>query len=396
MDTLPFLLGSESSGEPIIPIDPAKSSYQETWLQELLRLHPEILPVAEIESVFHPLIPIGREVPVTAGYIDNLFISERGYPVIVETKLWRNPEAKREVLAQLIDYASSISDWTFEKLDQVSRTYTKQYEGRELGLIEWVETKHSPDVDRHFFEETVSRNLRLGRILLLVVGDRIRSSVIEMLSYINKYPHLAINVALIELRFYKLTKGGDWPILVVPSILAKTEILERSIVQVNVTLEGVVKVDATQEKFIETPTTVRSSMSEDDFWERLKNQNPEALEPARKLVSYYREKAIVIKPRENSIAFHLYLPETDQRVSLFFVRTDGIVECWPPTISGQLTKVGLDKNLMDVFVRELQEILKHSTKKLAVNYPLNKVDVDAFITVFDRFIDGLIKAEPKE
>ena len=120
MNTVPFLIGSNSSGERLKPIDPVQAAYQEKWLQELIHRHPDILPVAEIEPVFYPLVPIGREVPVTAGYIDNLFISAQGYPVIVETKLWRNPEARRNVLAQLIDYAASISDWTYEKLDQVA------------------------------------------------------------------------------------------------------------------------------------------------------------------------------------------------------------------------------------------------------------------------------------
>ena len=396
MTTIPFLIDSDSNGERLNAIDPGQSLYQENWLQEMIRLHPDILPVSEIESVFSPLIPIGREVPVTAGYIDNLFISAQGYPVIVETKLWKNPEAKRDVLAQLIDYASSVSDWSFEKLDLVARNYTKQFEGHTVGLSDWVDNHYKLEIDKRYFEETVSRNLRLGRILVLVVGDYIRSSVIDMLGYINKYPHLAMNVALIELKCYRVKKESDWPLLVVPSIMARTEIVERSIVQVNVAVDGTSKITATQEKIESKPSVNRSKLTEDEFWQRLKNQEPESLAKAQQLISYYSEKeGVVIQPRDNSIAAHLYLPETGQRISLFFIRTDGVIECWHGTIDLQLSRGGLEKQLLDDYVNDLDPILKHRTKQWSINYPLIKVDVDALIVVIDRFIQKLIQAEPK-
>ena len=64
-----------------------KRSIDEYWLQELIRKQPDLLPVEDIEPVFAPLIPIGREVSTNAGSIDNLFISPDGYLTIVETKL---------------------------------------------------------------------------------------------------------------------------------------------------------------------------------------------------------------------------------------------------------------------------------------------------------------------
>ena len=117
MKASPFLIQKESVGERLHAVGPNERLHDESWLQEVLRIHPDILPTAEIEPIFHPLIPIGREVTVGTGSIDNLFISHRGYLVLVETKLWRNPEAKREVVAQAIDYGSSISKWSYSSLD---------------------------------------------------------------------------------------------------------------------------------------------------------------------------------------------------------------------------------------------------------------------------------------
>ena len=42
------------------------------------------------------------------GFIDNLFITPRGDIVLVETKLWRNPQARREVIAQALDYVAAL------------------------------------------------------------------------------------------------------------------------------------------------------------------------------------------------------------------------------------------------------------------------------------------------
>ena len=125
MESIPFLINDDTSGQSLHPIGSIKGIKNETWLQELLRRHPGILPVAQIEPVFSPLVPIGREVTIETGAIDNLFISHRGYLVLVETKLWQNPEAKREVLAQAIDYGSSLSKWTYERLNNVVKDYTQ-------------------------------------------------------------------------------------------------------------------------------------------------------------------------------------------------------------------------------------------------------------------------------
>ncbi len=227
MKAPPFLIQQDAAGERLHAIGEDERLHDEHWLQEVLRIHPDILPTAEIEPIFHPLVPIGREVTVATGSIDNLFISHRGYLVLVETKLWRAPQAKREVVAQAIDYGSSISKWTYTDLDGIVRKYTERYDGQTYGLIDWVLNQLGPvEGGQEEFEETVAKNLRLGRFLTLIVGDRIRPSLIEMVDYVNtKYPHLATEVALVELSCHRWKPTSDWPLLIVPRIIARTEIV---------------------------------------------------------------------------------------------------------------------------------------------------------------------------
>jgi hypothetical protein len=94
-----------TSGTPIVENDDGYSAltrllltandFKEGWLQKIILENPAILPINEIEPVFFPAIPIGRETHLTSGFIDGLFISKRGFITIVEAKLWRNPESNR-------------------------------------------------------------------------------------------------------------------------------------------------------------------------------------------------------------------------------------------------------------------------------------------------------------
>jgi hypothetical protein len=98
-----------------IPLN--KKHFQENWLQKIIHNNPQILPIDDIESGCAPLLSLGREISTSIRYIDNLYIFPNGYLTIVETKLWRNPEAKREVVGQIIDYAKELTNWNFTKLN---------------------------------------------------------------------------------------------------------------------------------------------------------------------------------------------------------------------------------------------------------------------------------------
>ena len=396
MKAPPFLINQDSSGQKLLPIDVQAGSYDEAWLQEMLRRQPEILPVTDIEPVFYPLVSIGREVNTDAGAIDNLFISPRGYLVLVETKLWKNPEARREVLAQAIDYGSSLSKWTYGQLDALTRNYTKRYEKQEYDLVSWVEKQYGPvDGGRIFFEDTVAKNLRLGRFLTLIVGDKIRQSLIEMMDHVNKYPHLAIDVVLVELQVYQWnSKEVVWPLLVVPSIVAKTEIIERSVVQITINKEGAHNIDVRQEKSKDKGIQ-KVSLTEEAFWELFKKQVPESYEAARNLIDVYKEKdGININPADVSIVVRLDIHDSGYRASTFYVNQNGQLGVWPQTIASQLEKAGLDRRLAEDYGNEMRKVLKMPERRVELSCPVNKVNLDLFKSVVDDFIEKVQLATP--
>jgi len=101
-----------------------EGAFDEAWLQRLIHDNPSCLPIAEIEPGLGLFHSICREMPTPHGYIDNLLMTASGDIAIVETKLFRNPEARRKVLAQVLDYAIAIFGMTYEGFEKAALSGT--------------------------------------------------------------------------------------------------------------------------------------------------------------------------------------------------------------------------------------------------------------------------------
>ena len=140
----------------------------EAWLRDTLFNNPEIIPTDEIDSTFGPLIPLCKELRTDAGRIDAVFINERGRLTIVECKLWKNPQARREVVAQTLDYVSALTQWSYADLQREVATAV----GRQGNLpFESAQKHSSATLKEQDFVDAVSRSLREGRFLVLIAGD---------------------------------------------------------------------------------------------------------------------------------------------------------------------------------------------------------------------------------
>ena len=90
-----------------------RSIYSEKEIQDVVFEYPETIPISDIDESFNPLIPVCKELWTSTGPLDILMISPLGEIAIIETKLWSNPEARRKVIAQILDYAKEISGIAF-------------------------------------------------------------------------------------------------------------------------------------------------------------------------------------------------------------------------------------------------------------------------------------------
>ena len=80
-----------------------RASFTEHWLRDRLFEHPGALPFGAIDPSYDKSVAVCREMRTEAGPVDALFANEHGLLTILEFKLWRNPEARREVVGQVLD-----------------------------------------------------------------------------------------------------------------------------------------------------------------------------------------------------------------------------------------------------------------------------------------------------
>lgn len=135
----------------------------EAWLCKLLAGTPEIVPINDINPSYGPLVPLCQQLHTEAGPIDLAFVNSAGLLTLVECKLWRNPEARRKVVAQILDYARCVSRWAYSDLQREVTRATGQNGNVPYRLVKDMH----PDLEEHRFVDAVSRSMRSGRFSFL-------------------------------------------------------------------------------------------------------------------------------------------------------------------------------------------------------------------------------------
>lgn len=223
------LLIPANGGQParleLIAGEGGASEVSEAYIQNLVHIHPASLPIAEIDPIFANPVAICRELPTPAGPIDNFLVTSAGLPVLVECKLWRNPQARREVVGQILDYAKELSRWSSSDLQRAVRQRLKCDGDPVLERVREV----APETEEILFNDALTHNLRRGRFLLLIIGDGIREGVEAIGEYLQAHAGLHFSLGLVELPIFALPDGGR---LVVPRVVARTTVITRTVVAV--------------------------------------------------------------------------------------------------------------------------------------------------------------------
>ena len=105
--------GSDTSPEILRPVALGSSAssggVDEETLQDLLFRFPQTLPISDIDPAYAGVVPVCKELKLPAGYADTLHVNQQGRLTLSEFKLWRNPQARREVIGQILDYAKDLA-----------------------------------------------------------------------------------------------------------------------------------------------------------------------------------------------------------------------------------------------------------------------------------------------
>ena len=198
----------------------AAGSVSEARLQELLFRYPATLPIEAIDPAYAGAVPICTELKLPAGWADALYVNRLGRLALAEFKLWRNPQARREVIGQILDYAKDLASWGYEDLQRQVALAT----GKSGNVVYDLVRERAPDLDEAEFVDNVARHLRRGEFLLLIVGDGIREDAEHIVDFVQKHSGLHFNVALVEAALYRDTENR---LIIQPRVLARTELVQR-------------------------------------------------------------------------------------------------------------------------------------------------------------------------
>lgn len=200
--------------------------HDEKWLQRLLFENPSAVPIDEIDPSSGTMIPLCREFPIAKPggtvFLDMLGVTPQGRLVLVECKLWRNPQARREVIAQILEYASHLRRSTYADLTARLKA-TLHWTGANPifdHARRWVS-----DLNEARFVDAVGRSLTRGDFELIVAGDGIRPDVYAIADHLNGYG-IAARLALVEFQLWSDDAGRT---IVIPSIPLRTEVVQQRV-----------------------------------------------------------------------------------------------------------------------------------------------------------------------
>ena len=175
--------GSELAQQP----EPFRNEYE---LQEILAEHPVLL----VDRDDSALVTICREFPFEAGFADIVLIDSNGLPVIVEVKLARNGESRREVVGRLCDYLSAMGRLTPDEVDARSGGLLEET----LQSMAGAEGEENPEARLALVRSNVASYLRAGQIRGIIVLDAASDDLIREFSYLNEHSDLDLRLLVVE------------------------------------------------------------------------------------------------------------------------------------------------------------------------------------------------------
>lgn len=219
-----FLVG-HSEGT-LTPMD--ETEYvTEDLLQQLLATYPDLLPGDQItpEAPRRWLL-VAREmgVPDTDGALDrwsldHLYLDQDGIPTFVECKRASDTRIRREVVAQMLDYAANgLTHWSIDRLRQAAEE-TAQRRGRTLDAEMQQLLNDLPDVDVQGYWKRVEANLRIGKVRLLFVADSIPPQLRRLVEFLNEK---MADVEVLAVEIKQFLGIGEQRVMV-PRLIGMTE-----------------------------------------------------------------------------------------------------------------------------------------------------------------------------
>ncbi|NPA91456.1 MAG: hypothetical protein GXO55_08415 [Chloroflexi bacterium] len=362
-----------------IPMPKVRCRDEVSELQDLLEKNLELLPGDQIqpEDPRRWLI-IKREMPVPdpesgppRWAIDFVLVDQDAIPTFVECKRFADTRSRREVVAQMLEYAANGYAYWDREIFQHWAEQRAHAQGTSL-KDELQKLVGENEVDLEDFFGRMEENLRQGNIRLVFFLEEAPTELKSIVDFLNKQMERT-EVLLVEARLYEL----DGTRIIVPTLFGYTE-------------------EARRIKRTVTPTS-RRFWNEETFFEAVaSNLGDEILQSIYELFTIVRSRGFRIRWGTGGIhgSFNVIAPHICPR-SLFTVRTTGSLIL----NFGWLDSSEQARRFREEFGKVIQEQLGW---ELPPNYPEKYPSVSPevwlpqsrkFVDVVSRLVDDFVNVQ---
>jgi len=152
--------------------------------------------------------------------LDFLLIDQYGVPTLVEAKLAENPDSRRAVVGQIIEYATNASEyWSGGRLREKAIDYWRD-KGKDIEeIMSKLLSDDKPDTEA--FWKLVDKNLTENRIRLIIATDELRPEVRKIIEFLNRETK-TIEILGLEIKCF----GSESKhVALVPSIIGQSQVV---------------------------------------------------------------------------------------------------------------------------------------------------------------------------
>ncbi len=197
----------------------------EDVLQSFLARYPDLLPGDQINPddprrwllVTREMGVPGDETETGRWSLDHLFLDQEGIPTFIECKRSTDTRARREVVAQMLDYAANgIEYWKIEGLRQAAMDTHGDALNDKIAVL--IETDSEEAVEKYW--KSVERNLHAHVIRLIFVADDLPKELRRLIEFLNEQMS-DVEVLGVEIKQYAQSDSKQTAL--VPRVVGATE-----------------------------------------------------------------------------------------------------------------------------------------------------------------------------
>lgn len=208
-----FLVDSKGGLQPLQQME----FLTEKQLDKYIEAYPELLAraLSSDESELRFILVETQAAIDEAGgasgrwFADALFLDQNGVLTIVEDKRSANPEIRRKMVGQMIEYAANILETLTP--DGLQQRLEKTQENIEDALAELLDPSGESEEDlTDTFWSNVDVNLKAGKVRMVFVSDHLPSELRRIIEFLNRYmdPMEVLGVSVERMRDKTTSEQG--------------------------------------------------------------------------------------------------------------------------------------------------------------------------------------------